>query len=152
MRTRTAEELIDHLLANSIYDEDTGCVLWLGCTAGKGYGVTCFESKQVYIHRFAYWYEHPDEEIDTVRHSCDTPACWRIEHLTNGTRLENVQDMVIKKRHMHGGNNYNTTLDESKIVDIRNSNLNLYELGNLYNVTPSTIHYIKTRKTWKHVP
>lgn len=42
-------------------------------------------------------------------------------------------------------------IKEGQITEIRNSNLNLYQLAEKYKVTPSTIHYIRAKKTWKHV-
>lgn len=143
--------MIEHLFACTEIDHDSGCFLWQGCVAGRGYGVTCWEGKQVYVHRLAYKFEKPDEKLDVIRHTCDTPNCWRVHHLVNGTTQDNVDDKVIKGRHIFGSNNYNARFTENQIVEIRASNLNLYELGDLYNVTPSTIHYIRARKTWKHV-
>ena len=148
---RTLDELIDHLLDNSIVDEVTGCILWQGCTAGKGYGVIHFEGRQMYIHRLAYSIEYPNEKLDVIRHSCDTPNCWRIEHLFNGSTQDNVDDKVLKKRHIFGKDNYNSHLTEQDIKDIRSSSLNLYRLAEKYNVTASNIYYIRTKKTWRHV-
>lgn len=151
MERRTEDELIEHLLANSILDEETGCVLWQGSVAGKGYGVTCWQAKQVYIHRIVYQFMHLNEEMKVIRHSCDTPNCWRIDHLFNGTTQDNVDDKINKKRHVFGSASHNASFRESQIIEIRNSPLNLYQLGEIYKVTPSTIHYIRARKTWKHV-
>lgn len=151
MKTRTQDEMIEHLFNCSIIDHDTGCILWQGCTAGKGYGVVGWQGGQIYVHKLAYQFECPDEEQDVIRHTCDQPNCWRIEHLVNGTTQDNVDDKVAKRRHIFGSANYNTTFTEDDIVEIRSSPLNLYQLGAKYNVTPSTIHYIRARKTWKHV-
>jgi hypothetical protein len=152
MPRRTQDELIDHLLTRSVFDEKTGCLLWQGPIAGKGYGVTCWQGKQVYIHRIAYHFEYPDEAIDVIRHTCDTPNCWRIEHLVNGTTAENRADMLNKRRHAHGSGIANAAFKDSQIIEIRESSMNLYQLAFIHKVTPSTIHYIRTRKTWKHVP
>lgn len=148
---RTQDQLIDHLLSRSIYDESTGCILWQGSVAGKGYGVTCWQSKQVYIHRIAYQFEYPNEEIEVIRHTCDTPNCWNIEHLRNGSTQDNVDDKVNKRRHIYGSDNYNAKFTEDDIRVIRSSELNLYELAVQYDVSPSNIHYIRSFKTWKHV-
>lgn len=151
MIQRTWQELVDHLMENSIYDEDSGCLLWMGCTAGRGYGVTCWQGKQVYVHRIAYKFEYPDEKIDVIRHTCDTPNCWRIEHLCNGTTLDNISDKINKGRQPIGAQVHNAAFHDDQIREIRASPLNLYELAAVYKVTPSTIHYIRARKTWKHI-
>lgn len=151
MNTRTEDELIDHLLVNSIVDSETGCILWQGCVAGRGYGVTCWQGKQVYVHRIAYQFEYPNEILNVVRHTCDIPNCWKIEHLVNGTTLDNVLDKVAKGRQPRGSLMHNAAFTEEQILEIRSSPLNLYQLADLYSVTPSNIHYIRVRKTWKHV-
>jgi hypothetical protein len=151
MQQRTEEELIDHIFANSFYDEETGCYLWQGCVAGEGYGVTCWESKQVYIHRIIYQFDNPNEIINVIRHTCDTPNCWCPDHLRNGTTQDNVNDKVLKGRHIFGSANYNARFTENDIRIIRGSELNIYQLAKAYDVTPSNIHYIRTYKTWRHV-
>jgi hypothetical protein len=148
---RTLEQLIDHLISRSVYDEETGCILWIGPVAGKGYGVTSYQSKQVYIHRIAYQFENPTEKLNVIRHTCDTPNCWNINHLRNGTTQDNVDDKVQKRRHVFGKDNYNTIFTEDDIKEIRSNPLNLYRMAEKYKVTPSTIFYIRKRKTWKHV-
>lgn len=148
---RTKEQLIDHLYKMSTFRATTNCLLWNGCKAGRGYGVIGWEGKQAYIHRVVYQLEHPNEVLDVVRHTCDTPNCWNIEHLINGTTAENIADKVSKKRHIYGSEIHNSALTEDDVLKIRSSPLNLYQLANLYKVTPSTIHYVRARKTWKHV-
>lgn len=34
-----------------------------------------------------------------IRHTCDNPACWNPDHLLQGTRFDNAQDMVSRGRH-----------------------------------------------------
>ncbi len=143
-------DLAIRLWAKSEYVGD--CLIWNGCVAGqREYGVIGWLGGQVYIHRLIYQLHNPDIILDTVRHTCDTPRCWNIDHLINGTTAENVDDKVAKLRHIFGSRNWNTKFTDTDIVDIRSSTKNLYELGKQYDVTPSTIHYIRARKTWKHV-
>jgi len=148
---RSQEEMVEHLFAHSILDEATGCILWQGCKAGKGYGVTCWQGKQVYVHKLAYKFEYPDEIQNVVRHTCDTSSCWRLDHLINGTTQDNIDDMLTKHRHMHGSNHYNTIFTEEDIKLIRASTLENIEVARIYGVNNATIHYIRKGKTWTHV-
>lgn len=150
MKTRSAEEMIDHLIANSIKDEN-GCILWLGCVAGKGYGVVCWQGHQVYIHRLAYQLEHPDETIDVIRHSCDVPNCWNMDHLHNGTTQDNIDDMIAKGRHHHGETTHNSVLTDDLVRYIRASTLTGTRLAIELNIDPATISYARRGKTWTHV-
>jgi hypothetical protein len=131
--------------------EHGDCILWKGPRAGKGYGVISWQGNQVYIHRLIFQLHNPDAILDVVRHSCDTPNCWHIEHLINGSTAENVEDKVAKLRHIFGENCHNAKFTDDDIRAIRASSLTIYQLGHTYNVTPSTIHYIRSGKTWKHV-
>lgn len=148
------EEQLDDL-AHKLWakSEEVGeCILWNGGKSGQmGYGVTWFNGKQVYIHRLIYHIHNPDAILDVVRHTCDVPNCWNIDHLINGTTADNVQDKMDKMRHLFGSKCYNAKFTDQDIKDIRASELNLYQLAKQYNVTASNIYYIRVRKTWTHV-
>lgn len=144
------DNLAQRLWARS--EEFGDCIIWNGPTSGQmAYGVINWQSKQVYIHRLIYQLHNPDAVLDIVRHSCDTPRCWNIDHLINGTTAENVEDKVSKLRHVFGSRNYNAKFTDDDIRAIRASDKNIYTLAGEYDVTPSNIHYIRARKTWKHV-
>jgi hypothetical protein len=144
------DDLAQRLWAKSEFVGD--CLLWDGPKSGKGYGVIGWLGRQIYIHRLVYSLHHPDEELKIIRHSCDTPNCWHINHLFNGTTQDNVDDKVAKQRHIFGSDNYNTVLSETDISIIRSDTRKLREIAAEYGVVPATICYIKARKTWKHVP
>lgn len=145
-----AEELAIRLWAKS--EEFGECILWYGATSGQmGYGTISFRGRQTYIHRLIYQLHNPEEILDTVRHTCDTPNCWNIDHLINGTTADNVDDKVSKLRHVFGSKNYNTKFEEADIHAIRESQQTIYQIAHQFGVTPSTIHYIRARKTWKHI-
>ena len=143
-------ELAHRLWNRSV--ESGECILWLGASSGKGYGVISFNKvSNVYIHRLIYHLHHPEEVLDVVRHTCDTPNCWNIDHLINGSTAENVQDKVNKMRHVFGVHNHNARFTEDNIRYIRASDKNIYTLAGEFDVSPPTIHYIRSGKTWKHV-
>jgi len=150
--SRTQEELLEALFARSIPNEVTGCLLWQGPVAGKGYGITCWQGKQVYIHRIAYHFANPTEKLDVIRHTCDTPNCWAEDHLRNGTTADNVADKIAKGRMPIGESLSNTSkFTEEQIREIRSSQMNLYAAAAHYGCTASNIYYIRARKSWKHV-
>jgi hypothetical protein len=47
---------------------------------------------------------------DVVMHMCDTPACYRLDHLQLGTQAENAADMKAKGR----GRNQNSGIPECR--------------------------------------
>lgn len=62
-------------------------------------------------HRFSWELHNGKIPPDIcVLHKCDTPACVRPDHLFLGTQLDNVKDMLAKKRNVKG-----TMVPQSKI-------------------------------------
>jgi len=68
------------------------CVEWIGNLSSDGYGrffagenPNSTVSRRVYVAIFG-------DEPEVVRHTCDNPSCYRIEHLLPGTREDNRAD------------------------------------------------------------
>lgn len=79
---------------------DSGCWEWTGSTNGRYGEIRLSKKVKVYAHRFAY--ERTFGELDpkiVVMHRCDNPLCVRVAHLSVGTQLENILDMLAKGRH-----------------------------------------------------
>jgi len=149
-KPRTFNEVLAVILESSYYNPDTGCYLWKGRTAGEGYGVICWQGKQVYIHRLIYTHI-AEEEPRILRHTCDIPNCWNPVHLLNGTHADNIADKVAKRRHYSNNVHCNAKLTVSQVLAIRDSDLSPVKLAVQYGISRSVIHSILKRETWKHV-
>lgn len=78
---------------------ECGCLIWLGACNSEGYGHTMIKRKTKKIHRLVWERAHgPIPDGFEVMHSCDIPACVRIDHLALGTHSENIADMHRKGR------------------------------------------------------
>lgn len=87
------------LMDQSYLDQETGCYIWTGRTAGQmDYGYMRCDGVDYYIHRLVY--ERMIGPLpDVVRHTCDTPRCWNPDHLRGGTHQDNVDDKMQKGRY-----------------------------------------------------
>lgn len=86
------------------------CVLWIGAQKigrngiSRSYGLfgggeyDGSKRRMVQAHRFIY--EQCIEPLGAriLMHSCDTPACVALQHLSPGTQAQNVADCVAKNR------------------------------------------------------
>ncbi len=73
------------------------CWLWLGPLQPSGYGQIRIGTKNVRVHRLAYFLERgevPSTELD-VRHLCGNHSCVRGSHLQKGTLFHTSDDTVF---------------------------------------------------------
>jgi hypothetical protein len=84
-------------------DKSGDCWIWKAFKNKQGYGRVGFVAgRSVNAHRVSYvmaYGEIPDGHF--VCHKCDNPSCVRPDHLFAGTRQDNIDDMMIKKRGKH---------------------------------------------------
>lgn len=106
-----------------IPEPNSGCWLWIGGVASKGYGrFNIGNREQVQAHRFS-WELHYGKIPDGLwaLHRCDNPPCVNPEHLFLGTCRDNHQDMIQKGRKVTfvGEEGSNVRLTENQIEAIR---------------------------------
>lgn len=121
-----------------------------------GYPGFKLNRRMIKIHRFMYCVFNKIENIDEInnkiiRHKCDNRLCSNPNHLEIGNHKENMQDMKNRNRSTCGEKNFNSKLTEIDILYIRNSEMSLSYLSEIYNVSKNTIRRIKNRQLWKHV-
>lgn len=92
------------------------CWVWRGTVRSDGYGTKKIKQKQSLTHRLAWeWANGPIPAGMFVCHRCDNPPCCNPQHLYLGTHIDNMADMVAKRRHWRhaqthcrSGHDYNT--------------------------------------------
>lgn len=128
--------------------DQNGCLLWTAGRFKDGYGGFYIKGSMHRAHRVSW-------EISCgvipdglqVLHSCDNPLCVNPEHLFLGSPDDNMKDMSKKFR----GGRGQAKLTETDVAAIRSSREIAKELGRKYNVTESTICYVRRGDTWKGV-
>lgn len=133
---------------------DSGCWLWGGYKNMAGYGSLKVDGKMTRAHRYS-WELHngPIPDGMHVLHRCDNPPCVNPDHLWLGTDADNAADRAAKGRSNppKGDAHWNAKLTEPDMYAIRADTRILREIATDYGVTPSTISFIKHRKTWRHI-
>ncbi len=132
----------------------SSCDNWLATKpSAQGYPRVYFEGKRVTVHRLAFFKTNGYWPV-ICRHSCDNRICVNPDHLLDGSILDNVQDMVDRKRHARGQENGNSVLTESKVLAIRKdreSGLTFKILKDKYQVSFGCLYRVVKGQTWKHV-
>lgn len=161
----TAPDSPEHLarrLANGIDEpRDAGCWNWTRATNGSGYGMLTVAGRMVYAHRLAYELSRgPVPDGLHVIHSCDNPLCINPDHLSVGTRSQNMKECSergrarIPKPIKLGEENGSAKLQEVDVRSIRRllvKGLTQQEIADRFGVTQRTISDIKLGKKWGHV-
>lgn len=158
-------KLTDEQLAQRFWDKvdikrsKKECWLWLAGTDSKGrYGLYRYKRKIQGAHRIAYLLTFGEipPNLD-VMHSCDTTLCCNPNHLSAGTRKENMEDMMERERDnfSHGIDRPDAKLTDENVKEIRR----LYKIkamtqkamSKMFHVSDTTIWGVVHHIYWNHI-
>jgi hypothetical protein len=128
----------------------SGCWEWTGSRNDYGYGQMKWDSvKVIYAHRFSYeLHIGPIPTGLVLMHSCDKPSCVNPDHLTPGTNSDNTKDMILKGRCRTA----KITIEQVREIKRRLAGGEYYrDMAKEFNVSVTTVYFIKTGKTWANV-
>lgn len=92
------DESTEHRFIEKVTHCPSGCNEWLGAMR-NGYGCMKINGKVVDAHRVSYQlYKGEIPEGKCVLHKCDNPKCVNPDHLFLGTKKDNYDDAISKKR------------------------------------------------------
>ena len=136
-----------------------GCWIWLAYKDANGYGKLSWVERghPIHAHR-ASWIIHYGKipQGHCVLHRCDNPPCVRPDHLFLGTQIDNIRDMVRKRRQRSaiGENNFNSKLTAQLIYEIRilaSTGRTYRSLGAQFGVSHGMIGHIVKKRAWSHL-
>jgi hypothetical protein len=142
------------------------CWEWTAVKNLQGYGNIHIGSKTdgsyrtLVAHRVS-WEMHygPIPDGLCVLHRCDNPACVNPNHLSLGTQLENIQDMLNKGRESlshprPGEENGFAKLTTVQVLEIRQraaQGESMRQIAKEFGTDYTNVWLIVRRKAWKHV-
>ena len=145
MQKRTPAEIVAHILANSVRDKKTGCLVCKLRPDHKGYPRI---GKRTRVHNAIFFDgDIPPAPRPHVLHSCDNRACVERNHIYGGTNSQNIADKV--KRDRSG--------KKLSIVKVRRIKTMLRQghrqlrIAQLFGVHQTIISRINTGVRWAHV-
>lgn len=140
--------LMPHSLFEDLYIPDivSDCWLWIGTTDKDGYG----RYKGDRAHRESYRRFNGEIGQLYVLHKCDNPSCVNPEHLFLGTQLDNIADMVNKRRHASlNEKNFHAKLTVAQVDAIRVDTRVQKTIARDYGISQQQVSGIKTGRYWK---
>jgi hypothetical protein len=140
---------------------EKGCVICVShkAVSNDNYPILNRAGKMINMSRYLWQQKYGiiAQGLDLCHH-CDNPSCVNIDHLFLGTRKENLQDMVRKKRHRYGEKATGAKLDALQVKEIlllckkkKSERMTDEEIGRMYHVNRRHICDIRHRKKWKLV-
>lgn len=132
----------------------TNCKVWDKAVDPCGYGRKWSDGKMHLVHRLEWvktYGEIPKGLV--VRHKCDNPSCYNIEHLELGTPKDNSGDMVARGRSKAGSKNHNSILTEEIVREVRKKALTMRQkdIAAEYGLSIACVSQVVNFKSWKHV-
>lgn len=135
-----------------------------------GYASAYFQGQYSMAHRVAYCKANGVGLAAitgrVVRHACDNPRCVNPTHLEIGNHSDNMNDCVVRGRHVNNLSNLqhtnrlrgeqqsNSRWTEEQVQEMRrlwHSGVKQTEIASLFGCRQTDVSRIVNRKAWSHV-
>lgn len=123
-----------------------GC--WETAPTAHGYGYIRWNGRRWGAHQLSFYLWNGREAEGVVRHDCDNPACYRPDHLRDGSQADNLKDMTARGRRYS-----KVTEDDVRTMRARHAEggVTYAQLGREYGMTKTGARNAIIGKTWSHV-
>lgn len=146
-----------------------GCWIWTGPKDSHGYGQLYWNGRYRLATGVAMELAgRPIPRGVCALHRCDTPACVNPSHLFEGTRADNIADMIAKGRDRkatgdaHGSRTHPSSssrgerhggakLKDVDVLYIRSSSESGAAIARRIGVHRSLVNMVRRNKAWRHI-
>lgn len=129
-----------------------GCWEWTASCYTTGYGCFCPNQNKVPAHRYMWELVNgPIPDGLWVLHDCDNRICVRPDHLHLGTRRDNIDEAMSRKRTAWGERNSHHKLTEIQAREILNSVGKVKDIAKQFGVCQSTVSVIRNGLSWPYL-
>ena len=155
MRTPTGDPM--RFLKKTISDNSNECVLWPFTKDKDGYGsIRIGDRGKVRVNRYVLEITSglPTDDSLIACHKpliCHNPSCINPNHLYWGSYQQNADDKKLDKTVLMGENHPVSKLNNSDILKIRSDNRLHRIIADEYDITDTSVSFIKSKKIWKHL-
>jgi len=130
---------------------ENGCWLWTAyCMKRNKYGLFRTPKRHELAHRVSYRLFNGELDARDVMHKCDIPNCVNPDHLSLGTRLENMRDAKAKGRMRVGESHGRAKLTNEQVELIKKSNKFQKDIAKEFGITQSHVSCLKSGKKWQN--
>ena len=116
----------------------------------NGYGLFSTPIKNELAHRVSYRLFNGELDARDVMHKCDTRNCVNPEHLSLGTRLENMQDAKTKGRLCFGERHGRSKLTNEQVDLIKKSDKFQKEIALEFGISQGHVSCLKNGTKWRN--
>lgn len=137
----------------AITADDSRCWEWQAHRSPQGYGKFRGEQSTLATH-YAWFLAYGRWTDKLLRHTCDNPPCVNVRHLIEGSHMDNMLDMKIRKRSttgMRSGKAKLTDQDVREIRRLREIGIGQRKVARRFGVSHTNIGAIERRETWTEV-